>query len=286
MNAPNRFSSLRHFVDQGKIISSDKFLYSSEASGLYNYMKRDFLYKNGVWRDKEVESLLFHHRRYLGKALVLGHSDVPTTKFDSFVLNKMGFPRVFAVNNKSISEFSESIPLGITNDCDDSPIHRILGNESHFLEADLTEFQTDSFRPSLYLNFTSGNNGVIRNRLLSMVGEISLTYQVTVQSPDFTNIGRVNYLKNLRTEGLVLCPEGNGMDTHRFWETVYMGGTPIVTVNTSMQSFYDNLPVIQLNSWQDLLDISLVEQKWWKLSERSYNFDLLSLDYWVERFSN
>jgi hypothetical protein len=85
---------------------------------------------------------------------------------------------------------------------------------------------------------------------------------------------------------LVLCPEGNGVDTHRFWETLYMGGIPVVTKNPMMQSFYDRLPVLQLNSWKDLSDISLVEGKWWKLTERTYDFEILSADYWIKRFSS
>jgi hypothetical protein len=214
----------------------------------------------------------------------MGHSDIPTTKLDSFVLKKLGIPKTFAVNCQPVKYFSESLPLGITNDCDDSPIHRVLGNESHFLQANSAEFHTENFIPSIYVNFTSGNNSRVRNNLLSIVEEVSTLYKVIVQSPDFTSRGRVKYLEKLRSIGLVLCPEGNGVDTHRFWETIYMGGTPIVTANTSMRSFYDSLPVIQLNSWSDLSDVSLIECKWWELSQRTYDFDILSADYWVKRF--
>jgi len=193
---------------------------------------------------------------------------------------------VFAVNNDPFKKFSESLPLGITNSCDDSPIHRLLGNESHFLEANSAEFSNEYFKSTIYVNFTTGNNSAVRNRLLSLAREISSLYEVTIQTPDFTDSGRVKYLKNLRSQGLVLCPEGNGVDTHRFWETLYMGGVPVVTKNKMMQIFYDKLPVLQLNSWDDLSDISLVERKWWLLTEKTYDFELLSKDYWIKRFKS
>jgi hypothetical protein len=65
-----------------------------------------------------------------------------------------------------------------------------------------------------------------------------------------------------------------------------MGGVPVVTKNVMMQSFYDNLPVIQLESWNDLSDVALIESEWWTLAEKTYDFELLSADYWIKRFSS
>jgi hypothetical protein len=160
-----------------------------------------------------------------------------------------------------------------------------LGNESHFLEANSAQFSNEYFTPSLYLNFTAGNNSRVRNKLLSFAGALSSMYEVIIENPDFTDKGRIKYLENLRSKSLVLCPEGNGVDTHRFWETLYMGGVPVVTKNKMMQNFYDNLPVLQLNSWNDLADVSLVESLWWALTEREYNLEILSKDYWIQRFT-
>lgn len=286
MSTIDRFSSLQEFVYQGKIISGEKFLNRSLTDESFNYLKRDFLYKNGVWRQHKVKSWISRSKFYAAKTLVIGHSDISTKKTDALILKKLGVLKLYAVNNYPLKYFSESIPLGITNSCDDSPIHRLLGNESHFLEANTVEFSNEYFTPSIYVNFTAGNNSGVRNRLLSLAAELSSLYEVTIQTPDFTNNGRVKYLENLRSKGLVLCPEGNGVDTHRFWETLYMGGVPVVTTNKMMQSFYDKLPVIQLTSWNELINISLVESKWWALAERTYDFEILSADYWIKRFSS
>ena len=119
---------------------------------------------------------------------------------------------------------------------------------------------------------------------MSLVDSYSELYKVTLQTPDFTENGRVKYLANLRSHGLVLCPEGNGVDTHRFWETIYMGGLPVVTANKGMTFFYNNLPVLQLDTWEQLLDRTFVEKKWLEISKRSYNFDMLSTEYWISKF--
>lgn len=43
------------------------------------------------------------------------------------------------------------------------------------------------------------------------------------------------YLITLSGYSHALCPRGNGLDTHRFWEAVYLGVTPIVVDNESTQ---------------------------------------------------
>lgn len=49
----------------------------------------------------------------------------------------------------------------------------------------------------------------------------------------------------------VLCPRGAGEDTHRLWETLYLGSIPVV-LKSSLSSMYEGLPVIQLDSWGEL----------------------------------
>ena len=284
MAAPNRFSSLREFVGNNEIISGDKFFRSASVSNGYNYLKRDFLYKKGFWRGNEVRSLLSDPLFYRSKSLVLGHSDIQTRKFDTIFLNLLGIPKLFAVNNSNPGNYSESIPLGITNYGEDSTLHKILGDESHFVRANSKSFSLESFNPSIYINFTIANNNSVRRRIMSLVDDYSAFYNVTVQTPVFTENGRINYLENLRSHGLVLCPEGNGVDTHRFWETLYMGGLPVVTANKGMSFFYDNLPVLQVDTWEQLLDREHVEEKWLEISRKSYQFDILSTKYWVSKF--
>lgn len=281
-----RFSSILDFVSLDLIISGEKFLNQSLAGGEFSYLKRDFFYRSGVWRGERVNSFISDPKLYKSKPLVMGHSDISTRIIDGFVSKKFGATKLFAVNCKRLPGFSEPIPLGITNFCDDSPIHRILGDESHFIQASDVAFNDGSFIPSVYVNFTAGNNKDVRRSVLTIANQISNIYEVVVHLPDFTASGRIQYLRCLRTHGLVLCPEGNGVDTHRFWETLYMGGVPVVTRNPIMETFYSRLPVIQLNAWSELANRSLIEEKWWEITNKSYDFSVLSSSYWIKRFSD
>ena len=238
-----------------------------------------------MWRNEKISSLISNHKRFKSKPLVLGHSDIATRVIDGLIAQRLGVSQLFAVNNRALEGFSHSVPLGITNHCNDSPIHKILGDESHFLKANDAEFNNDSFTPSLYLNFTAGNNSGVRRSVLAIAKEIEHTYKVMVSLPDFSPSGRIQYLRNLRTNGLVLCPEGNGVDTHRFWETLYMGGVPVVTKNPVMEYFYTNLPVIQLNDWSELKNRSLIEAQWLEITDKSFDFSIMSSAYWIKKFS-
>jgi hypothetical protein len=58
-----------------------------------------------------------------------------------------------------------------------------------------------------------------------------------------------------------LCPRGCGMDTHRFYECIYLGCVPIVEqTNTVFDRLYSAFPCLVINRWadvtEDLLDRS------------------------------
>lgn len=48
-----------------------------------------------------------------------------------------------------------------------------------------------------------------------------------------------------------LCPEGNGLDTHRFYEALWLNTIPIVKRN-SLAPMYKNFSCVIVNQWQDI----------------------------------
>lgn len=86
----------------------------------------------------------------------------------------------------------------------------------------------------------------------------------------------------------VLCPRGNGVDTHRFWETLYRGAVPIVKKTHWSDSLKEyQLPYIEVETFSP---DELVEHT--ELSIRNAQFELFNpvdvhslwIDYWVTRF--
>jgi hypothetical protein len=70
----------------------------------------------------------------------------------------------------------------------------------------------------------------------------------------------IEYLKELGEHRFCLCIRGNGLDTHRFWECLYLGVIPVIIVNktTKLDNFLTyvkklNIPYVSIQD--DDLDL-------------------------------
>ena len=61
---------------------------------------------------------------------------------------------------------------------------------------------------------------------------------------------REDYFVELKRHRYAICPRGNGLDTHRLWECLYLDVIPIMLKTDSVN--IGNLPVIYVDSWDDL----------------------------------
>lgn len=74
----------------------------------------------------------------------------------------------------------------------------------------------------------------------------SLSYIDQGNKTDFEN-----YLKEINDYKFVLCPRGNGLDTHRFCEILIMGSVPIVEKN-GLCDLYEKFPCIIVNNFNEI----------------------------------
>ena len=88
-----------------------------------------------------------------------------------------------------------------------------------------------------------------------------------------TKKSKEDYFKELASHKYAICPEGNGIDTHRFWECLYMNVIPICKKNILYEYYSKHFPIILLNDW-DELDIKLLEQ-----NRPIINHKYLDMDY-------
>lgn len=89
------------------------------------------------------------------------------------------------------------------------------------------------------------------------------------------------YMESLARHKFCLCPRGNGLDTHRFWESIYLDTIPVITRSDWMAA-YAELPVVVLENWAALESVDL-EREYVKIKATAYRFDRLSLDYYRRR---
>lgn len=60
------------------------------------------------------------------------------------------------------------------------------------------------------------------------------------------------YLRLLQTFKYAICPEGNGLDTHRFWECVYLKVIPICLRNHITEYYSKQYPVMLIDNWDEI----------------------------------
>ena len=198
----------------------------------------------------------------------------------------------------------------------------IVGNsDRNFLKFDLTlpsaiakcyvqnlAFHMDGFEilPIGLENRRLGKNGTTRfyvdttpwneKQDLILIGPFSMTHPErevfnsfqSQQGPWVVERNSMDFKKFSRLSEkfkFVACPQGNGIDTHRFWETLYRGSIPVVLrSNWSAKINELGVPVIELTSWDFDEVISCVELN------RDCDFDPrkiapLWVDYWKNQFN-
>ena len=93
-----------------------------------------------------------------------------------------------------------------------------------------------------------------------------------------TRVTAWRYAKVASSYSYVLCPRGNGLDTHRFWETLYRGSVPVVLESPwSLALQAQGVPVVSLKSWKDLKNLSLTQR-------RLESINYLNPQWWESRF--
>jgi hypothetical protein len=78
-----------------------------------------------------------------------------------------------------------------------------------------------------------------------------------------------------------VSPLGNGLDCHRTWETLVLGGIPIVESSTN-DKLYEGLPVLIVKSWSDISK-TLLETIRKEFGKKSFQKERLQLQYWVQK---
>ena len=99
----------------------------------------------------------------------------------------------------------------------------------------------------IYFNFSIKTNKEKRQKCYNDILKKGIIWN--------NNMPYKKYLIELKKHKYAICPEGNGIDTHRFWECLYMNTIPICLKNSITKYYKKYFPIILLNDWQEL-DIS------------------------------
>jgi hypothetical protein len=122
----------------------------------------------------------------------------------------------------------------------------------------------------VYSQFSIDTNVMKRKKCLDIITSKGLVTQ--------SSCAYMDYLELLRTFEFAICPEGNGIDTHRFWECLYLKTVPICLKNhlTEYVSYF--FPVVLLDSWEDLDVTQLVyDGPSWPANSA----EMLDIEFWM-----
>lgn len=244
------------------IITSDRIL----AAFPTNYHKMDVFYSGGrpiLWRGRSVR-----YPPQTETLIVTGHSDFPIV---DGLLDL--YPRAVWWGTNVQTSRAHGIPLGITNATTETERHPIYGN----LESMVSVAQEPRvIRNLVYMNFVVETYPTERQRVWDRFSPVPW---VTVGTPVPTQEGRETFLREIRNHSYVLCPRGNGVDTHRLWETLYMGSIPIVLWDSAHAGWTD-LPILFVNSWDEVTEERL-RAELPRFQTTQWNRQKLRVGYWI-----
>ena len=161
------------------------------------------------------------------------------------------------------------IPLGIAGDFSTK---NLLANE-------FTNLETRSSKENLlYVNFQKNTNNDERTDIAQIFDDKKWAL---VKEP---NLSLSEYREDLSKSSFVLCPYGNGFDTHRLWETLYAGSVPIVKKHLTFKTLA-NLPVLFVDDFNQI-DYELLTKTYNQIKQKSYDYSKLTVGYWVSIFNS
>ncbi len=266
----NKFADLAHFV-----IIPPNFSYEILKRDAIIFCKTDYL-------DFLFENLRFSNRKYI----LITHASDFTIDFGRFSQKPNCIKKWFAENAEYNHPDLLPVPIGIENHSDENGcgkgVHideniKILTEKQEYFKnkKKIEDTIFCSFR--IHYHFASGTwTNPYRENIISDLEQNGVKYF----QPD-TVLSFNDFSEKLTDYKFIICPPGNGIDTHRTWETLYMGCIPIILKNRMFQ-FY-NLPILTVNNWIDLTPELLLNYTKVLKGRDFNNHEELTMSYWRKR---
>lgn len=94
------------------------------------------------------------------------------------------------------------------------------------------------------------------------------------------------YLQAIQDHKFVLCPSGNGIESARNWETLYMKRVPVFKKHPYLEEMFKDFPVLFVNEWEEITKELLEENDYLFDKAQNINMENLDLDFWFNKKTN
>ena len=238
------------------------------------YKKKKFkVYENDViFSNTEIIDDLFFH---LNKIKNLKNLTLVTSECDVEINETVFLKKPDCVSNwysANVSHVHDNlipIPLGLAKDFSKKNV-----GKKYF-----SDFNSDIFQKnqsvSLYINFQENTNYSHRKKLYSYFNQYDW---VTSEEPTGTID---NFIQQISTHSFSLCPWGNGIDTHRIFESLYLGTIPITKYHHTY-SYLKDLPVVFVDNYKNV-NLKTLESWLEENKNTKFNFEKLDGKWWQKK---
>jgi len=164
----------------------------------------------------------------------------------------------------------ESLPIGLANDRWD-----VKQNRKVALAECSKRKKSDT--KLVYMNHLDKTNPAERAPLTKLFARKPW---VTIEN----KVQLRQYINQIYDHKFVLCPVGNGIDTHRLWETLYLRTIPIVKRDIN-SAFYEDLPICFVNDWSEV-NPTFLQAEYDRITNKAWNYEKLNFTYWRRKIEH
>ena len=242
-------------IDKDKIVFINKFNEPYDNPPLiYCYTHILYIIKNqsnlqhgGIGVNSLIEKLLLFKNPF---KLVFHNSDFLFDLEHLILLEKLPLLQyIYTQNMNVVHKKVLPLPIGLANSMW-AHVNSKIHHEVYNMPIKKTK--------EIYFNFTKDTNTEKRTKCYNDIIKKGIKWN--------ENLPYKEYLIELKRHKYAICPQGNGIDTHRFWECLYMNTIPICLKNTLTEYYKQYFPIIILNNWQELeinkLDYSYIDHQY------------------------
>jgi len=259
----NKFKALADYTFASKVKRGDDYYHLPNTYDPEKIKNGDIIYTDTGYA-KELLELI----KKLDKEIILithnGDTSVDIAPPDNII-------RWYTQNVNIIHPRVESIPIGMEND--------LWFPEVQKKEKMLNRLmKPKEYRGLMYMSHSIATNPEIRSKL----------YDMFEGRPWVTTVRGSNracwfdqYLDNIDSHKFVISPQGNGLDTHRTWECLYVESIPIEKRNLNNR-FYTDLPICFVDDWEEITE-DFLNAEYERIKSQKWNIEKIDFEYWENK---
>jgi hypothetical protein len=177
--------------------------------------------------------------------VLITHNSDGEIRYEPEILNILNCPKLdkwYAQNMCINHEKLHFLPIGIANS------QWSHGNINIFSNEAIIQNSSNKTK-NIYFNFNINTNKDKRDKCYESLKNKLIWLDNVSPSENMIRLSQYKFC---------ICPQGNGVDTHRLWEALYLKTVPIVIKSEFTNILQkNNVPLVILDSWDDLDETKL-----------------------------